>query len=373
MSKTRDTWYIRLPTGQELKAKSTAAVNHHIQTGTIPKSSRARRSRDEEWTQLEWHAEFTEAVRGNWRPKEAANNEPATSESRPLSGISARLDPMRLRTVGVRGLLEDLIAALDSTFVRGKLAIAAAACVLVGVLWGVVPDLFMRIVDRLDLAPTWPSRIITGISVIISIVILAWANGLLARMTHLELSTMHPARWRETRRGFFNLGLRLTIAYLFILGGSLLIMGLVEWLPAVIFEESLHVEMPAWLAQIVPALLSAVGVAVEAILFILIGLTWMLAPLLVVEQVPLVAGVREWLGLIREHWNRVVLAEILTLILGTIVTYPIFRILEYVIGSYPLLPAALRYAAYGVALMPFIAFMAVANVFIYLDVKYERN
>jgi hypothetical protein len=373
MSKARDTWYIRLPSGHELKAKSTAAVNHHIQTGTIPKSSRARRSRDQEWMQLEWHAEFTHTVAANSRPKEASSDDPAPHESRPLSGISARLDPMRLQTVGVRGLLEDLIAALDSTFVRGKLLIAAIACVLVGVFWGIVPPLFMQIVRGLDLAPTWPGRLITAISVLISIVVLAWANGLLARMTHVELSTMHPARWRDTRRGFFTLGLRLTIAYMVILGGSLFVMGLMEWLPELFFDQGQQLDMPVWLAEVAPALLSAVGVIVEVVLFVLIGLTWMLAPLLIIEEAPLISGVREWLGLVRDHWNRVVLAEILALILGTVVTLPIFRILEYAIGRFPHLPPALSFAAYGVALTPFIAFMAVANVFIYLDVKYERN
>jgi hypothetical protein len=373
MSKARDTWYIRLPSGHELKAKSTAAVNHHIQTGTIPKSSRARRSRDEEWMQLEWHAEFTHAVNGNSRSKESAIGDPPPHESRPQSGISARLDPMRLRTVGVRGLLEDLIAALDSTFVLRKLLIAASACVLAGVFWGIVPPLFMKAADGLDLASAWPGRIITAISVVISLVVLAWTNGFLTRMTHIELSTMHPAQWGDARRGFFKLGLRLTIAYLVILGGSLFIMGVMEWLPNVLFEQGQQLDMPVWLAEVAPALLSAVGVIIEVVLFILIGLTWMLAPLLIIEEAPLMPGVREWLGLIRDHWNRIVLAEILTLILGTVVTLPIFRILEYTIGRFPHLPAAVSLAAYGVALTPFIAFMAVANVFIYLDVKYERN
>jgi hypothetical protein len=362
-----------LPSGHELKAKSTAAVNHHIQTGTIPKFSRARRSRDEEWMQLEWHAEFTQAVNGNSRSKESAIDDPPPHDSRPQSGISARLDPMRLRTVGVRGLLEDLVAALDSTFVRGKLLIAASACVLVGVFWGIVPSLLMKAVDGLELASAWPGRIITAICVVISLAVLAWTNGLLARMTHIELSTMHPAHWHDTRRGFARLGLRLTIAYMVILGGSLFIIGIMEWLPNVLFEQGQQLEMPAWLGEAAPALLSAVGVTIEVVLFILIGLTWLLAPLVVIEETPLIPGVREWLGLIRDHWNRIVLAEILTLTLGTVVTLPIFRILEYAIGRFPHLPTAASLAAYGVALTPFIAFMAVANVFIYLDVKYERN
>jgi hypothetical protein len=40
---------------------------------------------------------------------------------------------------------------------------------------------------------------------------------------------------------------------------------------------------------------------------------------------------------------------------------------------YPGLPAAAQNLAYGIALAPLTAFMAVANVFIYLDVRYEKN
>src|SRR5262245_292958 len=110
MSKSRDMWYVRLPGGQELKAKSTSAVIHHIQNGTIAKTSRARRTRDEEWMQLEWHAEFTESVTGVAPPKAPSGDKPEKRpESPPLSGVAARLDPLRLRTVGVRGLAEDLI------------------------------------------------------------------------------------------------------------------------------------------------------------------------------------------------------------------------------------------------------------------------
>ena len=64
MNKVRDAWYVRLPNGQEIKAKSTDAVLHHLETGNVPKKSLARRTRDDEWMLLEWHSEFTEAVTG---------------------------------------------------------------------------------------------------------------------------------------------------------------------------------------------------------------------------------------------------------------------------------------------------------------------
>src|SRR5262245_61483314 len=102
MGRIRDAWYVRLPGGQEIKAKSTAAVIHHIDNGTVPKTSLARRSRDDEWMQLEWHAEFTEVVTGKPPPREPSTDKPAAAPA-----VSTRLDPMRLRTVGVRGLLDD--------------------------------------------------------------------------------------------------------------------------------------------------------------------------------------------------------------------------------------------------------------------------
>src|SRR5262249_58192745 len=58
----------------------------------------------------------------------------ALSAAPPAAGepgsIASRLDPARLRLAGVRSLLEDLLAALDLTLVRGRLVIALVVCLL---------------------------------------------------------------------------------------------------------------------------------------------------------------------------------------------------------------------------------------------------
>jgi hypothetical protein len=371
MSKTRDTWYVRLPGGQELKAKSTSAVVHHVENGNIPKSSRARRTRDDEWMQLEWHAEFTEAVTGVAPPKAPAETE--AKPDPPLSGVAARLDPMRLQTVGVRGIWDDLIAALDSTFVRGKLLIAAVACFFVGFVWGLNGWLSSWLTHLLQSDADSIVRFSTALTVAVGLSVLAWANGLLARITHVELSNLRPARFREATHGFFNLGVRLVLAYLLILGGDYALMRLMHWAPKELYEQSLNIGLAPPLSDVVPALLSTIGMIVEVMLWLLIGLSWLLAPLLVVEESPLFAGIKEWLALIREHLSRVLLAEALSLALGALITVPIALPVHFAIQHFPHMPESLQFAVYGMSMAPFLAFMAVANVFIYLDVKYERN
>lgn len=376
MPAVRDTWYIRLPDDRELKAKSTAAVLHHLRHGHIPKNSLARRSRTNEWMQLEWHAEFTEAVTGHGRPKPVETPAHGVPQLLPPSGIADRLDPLRLRTVGVRGLWEDLIAALDSTFVRGKLTVAAMAGIIVGLLWGVVPWAFMQVMGWLGLSPLWPERFIFAVATVVTIIVLAWTNGLLARMTHVELSLLRPARWREAAQGYFDLGFRLTLAYLLVLGGSFLLMRFVYWVPVQLYEQSVlmvsQAGAPTWLAEVLPAAFAVFGVVVSILLWMVVGLTWLLAPLLVVEDYSLFRGINEWYVLVRDNLNRILLAQSMALAVGVLVTIPFAAPICYAAYSFPHLPTPLVYAAYGAALAPFVAFMTVANAFIYLDVKYER-
>ena len=133
MKEYYDPWYVRLPDGHVVKAKSTTSVRHHVEAGNIPLNSMARRDSKHEWKTLTWIAEFTDLgpARTNRMPP-AANGPAAQSvptangsaEHVLKSGISARLDPMRLQTVGVRGLIDELIAALDSTVSAGKLIVA---------------------------------------------------------------------------------------------------------------------------------------------------------------------------------------------------------------------------------------------------------
>src|SRR2546430_1625171 len=100
MKRVRDAWYIRLPSGQELKAKTTKAVLRHVDSGVIPRASLVRRATDQEWKPLDWTLEFAEILKA----RDAAESTDSRPDASPLPGIASRLDPLRLRTVGVRGI-----------------------------------------------------------------------------------------------------------------------------------------------------------------------------------------------------------------------------------------------------------------------------
>src|SRR5947209_4763934 len=117
MAQGSDAWYVLLPDGQVLRAASTQALRQHVGSGRIPPASRVRRSPDDEWVGLEWAEEFADlAAQQTSRPA------PVPLRQAP-AGVAARFDPMRLHTVGVRALLDELLAAMDSTLVRAKLVI----------------------------------------------------------------------------------------------------------------------------------------------------------------------------------------------------------------------------------------------------------
>src|SRR5262245_56553459 len=113
MSQASDAWYVRLPDGRVIRARSSEAVRHHLGTGRIPLDSRVRRTPEDEWATLEWTQEFadvyTELLHGA-APTEGA---PRAAGGLPRrASLASRLDPLQLETVGIRGAVEELLAAL---------------------------------------------------------------------------------------------------------------------------------------------------------------------------------------------------------------------------------------------------------------------
>src|SRR5262249_50014528 len=145
MSQAVDTWYVRLPDGRVLRAASTEVVRRHIDSGRIPATSRVRRSPNEEWAAIDWTEEFADVVR---RPAalEAASDPAArtsASASRAIfkPEVASRYDPIRIKTIGLRGLVEELIAALDNTLARPKLLVAGALGGISALIISIVPNL----------------------------------------------------------------------------------------------------------------------------------------------------------------------------------------------------------------------------------------
>ena len=119
---------VRLPDGRVIRAKSTKSLRYHIRSGRIPVHARVRRSPAEEWTALEWVAEFVDILS---KGTAATPIRPVPASPGEIAGRKPRLDEARVP--GLRGVVVGLVNALESTLHAIKLAPAAGLGLLLGV------------------------------------------------------------------------------------------------------------------------------------------------------------------------------------------------------------------------------------------------
>jgi hypothetical protein len=396
MSSNADAWYVRFPDGRVLRATSTTVVRQQLGAGRIPVGSTVRRNPEDEWTSLEWIEEFAEVLAEHRKPAEAAapsrptgrppsspmidvspggsgNRPPAGSSSgNEGSGVAARLDPLRLQTVGVRGLVDELIGALDSTLVRKKIAVALLAALALGLLFAFAPlDPFKSLEQfskdgSLDRAWAALALLVVG----------SIATALLTRMTFVEVSRLRPAKWREAFTGLAGLSIRLSIAQLVVTGNTLLVVELLRVLPAYfLYENPLQNVVPAEVIGTV-AVIAAMGA--EVLQWPVFGLSLLLAPILAVEGSSIGTALLQWLRLVRRQLGRAFVYEALAFGMGLIITLPLFVPMVtldkiYKIERMQHAIQAARIVLTAMAIGPLFAYMAVANVFIYLNLRYETG
>jgi hypothetical protein len=381
MKEHYDPWYVRLPDGRTIKAKSTASVRHHIEAGHVPLNSMVRRDSGEEWANLIWVAEFADlgAHAGATPPTPTGSG----STTPPRSGVAARLDPMRLQTVGIRGLIDELIAALDSTLSRPKMVPAFAASVLIYLgMFGA------RAVHHLVLDPKEYAWIPVVASTAFALIVLSVLNAVLAKLTHLELSTMKPARLGEALRSFGSYVPQALIANAIFAGGGLGLLFLMQHIPGWTAKWLHDAGMSDTAREIIFTPILVVVFLLSLLVWIVVGLCWLLTAAIVVEETSWLAGVREWRQLLREHFGRIVVYEGLTILLGVAIALPLTLAVSLALHGlpafYPAWPltagsgsnwvqGGVEAAIQGLTAAPLLALLAVANVFIYLNLRYEQG
>src|SRR5262249_20888610 len=155
-----------------------------------------------------WTAEFADLI----HTLEAVTNQGrSTSRREPVSmmpvgepaNLASRLDPLRLRTVGLRGLVEEMVAALGSSLTRSKVLVAGT----MGVLSGVIVAVAGSVGQFLPWAE-WVWVAVGGLLLAVGVA----GNVLLTQMTYVELSRLRPARWPEVRLGWGTFSCRLFFA-----------------------------------------------------------------------------------------------------------------------------------------------------------------
>jgi hypothetical protein len=366
-----DPWYVRLPDGRTIKAKSTTSVRHHVEAGHIPLSSHVRRDSNEEWVGLVWVAEFADLR------KEAIALPPAAPAGPPArSGVHARLDPLRLHTVGARGLIDELIAALDSAVTRSKVFPAFFATVLLYVGLYAASGLLNWMLDP-------PGGAVLAVQAAIAVLILSLLNGILAKLTHLELSAMRPARLGDAlgpRSGYLA---HVLIANVVVAGLGLAFLWVLYQLPG---------RTADWLRdtgaarEVVQVVVLAVVLSLSLLTWLVIGLCWLLTAAIVVEDSSWLAGMREWRQLLRDHFGRILVYEGLAVLLGVAISIPLSMAMGLAFGGPPaFVPrwpistgevswvGGVAAAIQGLAAGPLLALLPVANVFIYLNLRFEHG
>jgi hypothetical protein len=363
MKSVDNIWFVRLPDGTVLRAASTQALRQQLGAGRIPAASMVRRSPDEEWVTLAWTREFADLVEDQHRAGELG--QPAGTAGEPAP-VSSRLDPHRLRTVGVRGAVEELLAALDSTLVRTKLLVGSLAGLLLGCC------LALHHLGLLDgTLGGWPmARLAAGVLLGLGA---ATAAAILTRLTFVEVSRLRPARLREGLAGAGALTCRIILGQIIVVGSVVVVLLLLSRVPVWVPLEAESAPPLAALLGNGLAVVASQGLAVA--LWPLFGLSLLLGPILAVEGGSAWSALARWLALLRQNLGRAFCYEALALGVGIIVTLPFALPLAVLLGMAVdphLLQAAqvTRDLLLGLALVPLFTYLIVVNVFIYLNIRY---
>jgi hypothetical protein len=349
MATGSDLWYIRLPDGRVLHARSTEALRRYLKRGRLPWAIRVRRSADDPWQTLDRTPQFADLLPAESEPE--AHTAPSDQATTPVRELHA---------VGVRGVLEELVHALDTSLHRAKLMTTAMA----GLGMGITLLIADRVVPRLG---DWEWAGLLGAGMV-SLLLFSICASILTQMTSLELSRSRSALFSEIRAGLFGYILRLTCV-LGLIGG--LMLGLILLLRA----------LPGWIGP------DETGGGSEVLLNVLHGTRWLLevvcgpilalamllmGPILIVEDHSIWQGLREWLSLLWKHLGRVYLYQAIAFAVAAVMTLPLMLPIVLV-GGRPtsLSEAAPFYLLSGLALTPGLAYLLVAHVFLYLNLRYE--
>jgi hypothetical protein len=355
MTDVTDLWYVRLPDGRVVRAKTTKSLRYHVSSGRIPPDARVRRTPAEEWMALEWTAEFADIV-----AKEPGVPLAPNVPLPPLEhGGRSRSRSPEMKVLGVRGLIDELLNALDSTLTRYKLMPALALALLLGVGTAFCEALAVN----LEPPWSWLGLFVTGVCVLLGF---CAVSSVISQMTFLELSRLRLARTKELRAGLKRHAVQLMLAHLLVGGVLLLVFLLLQKL------DQPH------LADVARAPLSVIRLICEVVFWPLWGLMLLFAPIVVIEECAFPRAILEWWGMLRRHVGRLLLYETMATLFGLVVAAPFLvpvllavSSLEVDAGLVGMARLATAAILGGLAATPLVAYLLVANVHIYLNLRYE--
>jgi hypothetical protein len=351
MRATTNLWYIRLPDGRILRATDPAVIRQQLAAGRLPPGTRVRRSGEDEWRATDRVAELADAT-----PATNGTAEPAVT-------IASRLDPAQLHLAGVRHLLDELLGALDSTLVSGKLWAAAWAGLSLGGLSA------LALLGPFGFS-LWPPGF-GWLLLLAGLVVWSWMAVVVSKMTFTEVSRLRPARWRDGLDGSVGATIHLTLAQSIVLALLVAAVWGLRALPAwlLTFGDGLGVRVAAQAA-------SVAGTVLELVLWLVPALMLPLAALVVVESGSVVSALGQWLALAWRKPARLLLAEGLAVGLALLVAGPLLLLGSALLtrtdgAEFALAGEITRRVLFGTLASVALAYLVVANVFIYLNLRYD--
>ncbi len=349
MATAAEYWYVRLPDGRTLRRATPRCCGAMSRAGRIPRDSQVRRSGEDTWVPLQHATAFADLLAAATDQTEAGNAGGA-----------------ELRTLGMRGLVEELFIAFDSSLNHAKLTIAA--------LTGVMLAVGLIAFDQIASLPPGLWSVVTSIAMaLLVLAVAAVATVLLTQMTFIELDRHRPAHAAEVTTGLLRQGLRVLFAQGLVtgvlVGLVLLVRAAGPWLAAHEFSDNRLGEATLGVLTVLRLLLAVVCWPILGLAVLLLG------PLLVIEEYSIARSLREWLGMLRRHLGRIYLYEALAFTLATVLALPMLLLVgvaAYSVGDAPSPVERITLLVLaGLALTPLIAYLIVANVFIYLNLRYE--
>ena len=357
-----DIWYVRLPDGRVIRSRSTVSLRYHVRKGRIPLTSRVRRSDKEDWRTLPEVHELAESA-----AVATARSHRGNARANPDGRVRSRVAFQESRLLGVRGLVRELLDALDSSLSRVKLGVACLLGMLAGVGW-----ISWKLLDDAFAGTSW--MIAASVWAIVLLLAVCLGITFITKYTALELSKMRQPRSSELWSGMASQTLRLAATLVIVVGAGVALIWLLRELPAWMLRQ----HEAAWWGHAASATL-IVRLILEVVFWPVIALApLLLGPILIVEQGSFWAAIRDWWRLLRQHLGRIFLYEALATTLAAVFTVPL--LIPIAVASWPLgdLPGQQQQIVEnavivlgGIALTPLIAYLVVANVFIYLNLRYE--
>ncbi len=369
MTHSADAWYVRLPDSQIVRANSTKSVRHNIKVGRIPPESHARRSSGEPWTPLYRLEPFADLLKGSSRN---LKTQPNHSPELP-NGATESPSHFELKSIGVRGLVVELISALDSSLNWSKLRVAAYAAFFVGLIIGIDHEILTRWNWGFPWSVVW--NVVKSLAFLL---IAGMGTALLTQQTFIELSRLRSAQRKEIRENLDRNTLHLMGAYLVVVGLILSTLALMSWLSTWVQGQT-QLEWFFQCREIVISVVAVVQILLQVILLPLLGFSLLLGPIIIVEKCSLGQALLQWTRMVWRYLSRLFLYEALVASMALIACLPFLipvglaamnthhqGLLDNIASRLVL------WLLSGLALTPALAYLTVANVYIYLHLRYDQ-